>query len=259
MIAKEPGLAALQYLRLGWSVIPMRRREKRPAIPWQVFQTVLASEEEVRNWFRRWPEANLGVVTGAISGLVVLDVDPRHGGDESLRALEREHGALPDTLEATTGGGGRHVYFAHPGGSVRNRVGIAPGIDLRGDGGCIVAPPSVHPSGRRYRWRKGCGPGQLTLASLPQWLERSAGNIGSRTGHTVPYWRERVRDGVSEGGRNNTIASLTGHLLWHGVDPEVALELMLCWNRVRCRPPLDEGEVVRTVQSITHLHETKVE
>jgi hypothetical protein len=170
MIAKEPELAALQYLRFGWSVIPMRQRGKRPAISWLTFQTTLADEEEVRGWFRRWPEANLGVVTGAISGLVVLDVDPRHGGDQSLRALEREHGALPKTLEAISGGGGRHVYFAHPGGDVRNRVGIAPGIDLRGDAGCIVVPPSIHPSGRRYRWKAGRGPGQLIMASIPRWL-----------------------------------------------------------------------------------------
>ena len=82
----------------------------------------------------------MGIVTDAVSGLVVLDVDPRHGCEESLKNLEREHGPLPRTLEAMTGGGGRHIYFAHPGGSVRNRVGITPGIDLRGDGGCIVAP-----------------------------------------------------------------------------------------------------------------------
>jgi hypothetical protein len=64
-----------------------------------------------------------------------------------------------------------------------------------------------------------------------------------------------VREGVSEGERNSTIASLTGHLLWHGVDPEVALEVMLAWNRMRCRPPLDDAEVARTVASITKLHE----
>ena len=63
-----------------------------------------------------------------------------------------------------------------------------------------------------------------------------------------------MRRGVAEGERNNTIASLTGHLLWHGVDPEVALQLLLCWNRVRCRPPLSDDEVARTVESIRRTH-----
>ena len=255
MTASKFKRVALDYLHRGWSVIPMRRRDKRPAIRWQDFQTARATEQEVQNWFSRWPEDNVGIVTGAVSGLVVLDVDPRHGGEESLKILEREHGSLPRTVEVITGGGGRHVYFMHPGGTVRNRVGIAPGIDLRGDGGCIAAPPSVHPSGNHYQWVKGRSPGQMKLASLPDWLQQKVSNAEQRTGHTLTYWRELLRQGVQEGERNNTIASITGHLLWHGVDPDVAMELMLCWNRSRCRPPLDNVEVARTVQSITRLHE----
>ena len=247
--------AALDYLHRGWSVIPLHKRDKRPAIRWQDFQTVRASEQEVHDWFSRWPDNNVGIVTGAISGLVVLDVDPRHGGEGSLKYLNREHGPLLRTLEAMTGGGGYHIYFAHPGGTVRNRVGIAPGIDLRGDGGCIVAPPSVHPSGNHYQWIKGGGPGEVALASLPNWLHQMVSKAALRASHTLVYWRELLRKGVQEGERNNTIASISGHLLWHGVDPNVALEMLLCWNRIRCRPPLDDDEVVRTVQSISRLHE----
>ena len=99
-----------------------------------------------------------------------MDVDPRHGGKESLRKLEREHYQLPQSMESVTGGGGRHVYFRHPGGTVNNRTNIEPGIDLRGDGGCIVAPPSLHPSGKRYRWKKGHAPGEIEIALLPDWL-----------------------------------------------------------------------------------------
>ncbi len=255
MTAGNVQQAALEYLRRGWSIIPMRERDKRPAIRWQDFRTTPASEQDVHDWFTRWPEDNLGIVTGAVSGLVVLDVDRRHGGEDSLRDLLREHGPLPRTIEAATGGGGRHIYFAHPGGTVRNRVGIAPGIDLRGDGGCVVAPPSVHPSGNRYHWAEGRGPGRVTLAPLPHWLQRIVSSAEQRVGHTLVYWRDLLREGVPEGERNNTVASITGHLLWHGVDPDVALELMLCWNRIRCRPPLDDLEVARVVQSITRLHE----
>lgn len=162
--------AALDYLSRGWSVIPFREKAKRPAVAWKTYQTKCVSEETLRDWFRRSPNYNVGVVTGALSGLVVLDVDPRHGGNESLRKLERKRGRLPKSVESITGGGGRHVYFSHPGGTVHNRTNIEPGIDLRGDGGCIVTPPSVHPSGKRYRWKKGQAPGEVKLARLPDWL-----------------------------------------------------------------------------------------
>jgi len=169
-VTLTPEQAALEYLARGWSVIPMQEKAKRPAVAWKAYQSKCVSEKTLHEWFRRSPDYNVGIVTGALSGLVVLDVDPRHGGDTSLRELEREHGSLPQTLESITGGGGRHFYFSHPGGEVHNRTGIVPGIDLRGDGGCIVAPPSVHPSGKPYRWVKGHAPGQVKLAHLPDWL-----------------------------------------------------------------------------------------
>ncbi len=251
----EPEKAALDYLACGWSVIPLRAGEKRPWVPWQDFQNDRATTREVQRWFRRWPDANVGIVTGVVSGLVVVDVDPAHDGAASLERLERLHGRLPATVEAVSGGGGRHLYFAHPGGHVPNRVALAPGIDLRGDGGMIVMPPSVHPSGARYAWRPGRGPGEAELEPLPGWLLREARSPSGRAGHPLSYWRRLLAEGVPEGARNSTIASLSGHLLWHGVDPDVVTELLLCWNRERCRPPLSDGEVVRTVQSITRLHD----
>ena len=123
------------------------------------------------------------------------------------------------------GGGGRHIYFAHPGREVRNRVGLAPGIDLRGDGGCIIAPPSVHPSGERYRWKADHAPGQVDLAPLPVWLEQPRFSSDGLKGHSTTYWRKLVHEGVKEGQRNSSIASFAGHLLWHGVDPDVVLDL----------------------------------
>ncbi|MBS0374817.1 MAG: bifunctional DNA primase/polymerase [Proteobacteria bacterium] len=159
--------AAIAYRRRGWSVIPVEPRAKRPLLAWRAFQARLATEAEIDAWYRHHPEANVAIVTGRLSGLVVLDVDPRHGGEASLAALEAAHGPLPATLESLTGGGGRHLYFRHPGGRCPNRVGLEPGLDLRGDGGCIVAPPSIHPSGRAYAWRAGRGPGEQAPASLP--------------------------------------------------------------------------------------------
>jgi hypothetical protein len=251
----SPSTAALAYLARGWSVVAIVPGAKRPTVGWQPYQQAPASEDEVKGWFRHQPEAGVAIVTGAVSALLVLDVDPRHGGEESLRRLQRVHGTLPPTPEVLTGGGGRHLYFAHPGGMVRNRVGLMPGVDVRGDGGLVVAPPSLHPSGRRYVWVRGRGPADIAPASLPDWLLSETREGRGQHGHALNHWRELVGEGVGEGERNSSVASLAGHLLWHGVDPAVVMELLLCWNRERCQPPLDDEEVARVVRSITRLHE----
>ena len=246
--------AALDYAARGWSVIPVRAHAKTPLIAWQAYQAQHADEAEIRGWFARWPDANVGIVTGPVSRLVVLDIDPAHGGDTSILDWQQRHGPLPPTLEAVSGGGGRHLYFMSADPALRNRVGLLPGVDLRAQGGLIVAPPSVHPSGNRYRWRDGLGPGERPALPLPARLHAW---LGKRTphGHPIGHWRDLVREGIAEGARNNTVASLCGHLLWHGVDPEVTLELLLAWNRARCRPPLDDAEVAGVVASIARLHE----
>ncbi|MCC7427603.1 MAG: bifunctional DNA primase/polymerase [Alphaproteobacteria bacterium] len=252
--AEPPALAAaLDYLRRGFSVLPLRPREKRPILEWEAMQHAAPAEAELRRWFAKWPDANIGIVTGRVSGLVVVDVDPKHGGADALAAEERRSGPMPPAPEVLTGGGGRHLYFQHPGYEVANRAGVLPGIDVRGDGGYVVAPPSIHPSGRPYVWRAGHGLGERPLAILPRWLARPAG----RGGRSLQEWRALVREGVGEGQRNSTIASLCGHLLWHGVDAEVALDLLLAWNRAHCRPPLPDEEVARVVASIAHLHEAE--
>ncbi len=250
----SPLKAALDYLERGWAVIPVQRGAKRPLVAWEPYQHRLPTSAEVEAWFAEWPEANIGLVTGAVSGLVVLDIDPAHDGEESLRRLQRRYGPLPETAIVRTGGGGLHFYFRHPGGEVRNRAGLAPGIDVRGDGGLIVAPPSLHPSGGRYLWEPAHEPEDTGLAPMPDWLLGLARGAGGRPGHTIDYWRRLIREGVPEGQRNSTLASITGHLLWHGVDIEVVTDLLLCWNRERCRPPLSDEEVVRTVESIERTH-----
>jgi hypothetical protein len=248
--------AALDYGRLGWSVIPIEARGKRPLIRWQVYEHRRAEAKEAAEWFRRWPDANIAVVTGAVSGLVVLDLDPRHGADDSLARLEQAHGPLDQTVEVETGGGGRHLYFAHPGDLQPSRVGLAPGVDLRGDGGYVAAPPSIHASGKPYYWVR--SPEVCPLALLPGWLCEGPDEGGHR-GHPLAHWRRLLNEGVTQGQRNSTLASLAGHLLWHGVDAQVATELLLTWNAVRCRPPLDAEEVARTVASIARRHDKETD
>ncbi len=252
--ARATADAAIDFVDRGWSVIPVEPRGKRPLIPWLELQTRLPRPDEIVDWFVRYPAANVAIVTGILSGLVIVDVDPEHGGEESLAVLTREHGPLPPTPTVQTGGGGHHLYFAHPGGAVPNRVGLRHGVDVRADGGCVVAPPSTHPSGRRYRWQPGQSPADLTPAPLPHWLRVLVAPGTGRPGHPLAHWRQLVKAVIAEGERNNTIASLAGHLLWHGVDSEVALDLLLAWNRVHCAPPLSDAEVAGVVHSIATLH-----
>jgi hypothetical protein len=185
-----------------------------------------------------------------------LDIDPRHGGDESLAQLEHRQGKFPDTVESITGGGGRHIFFTYPGGKhrIRNATALAgmPGLDVRGDGGYVVAPPSLHISGGRYEWEASSELDEVTLAPMPAWflklLDQTAG--GQARGRQPDHRRAWIARGANEGNRNNSVASLTGYLLRHRVDPIIALHLVAAWNEARCRPPLSEAEVFRTVDSI---------
>jgi hypothetical protein len=178
--------AAFYAEQLGWPVVPIagmvgehcgcRRRAacehpaKHPLTPGGI-KAASADPDQVREWWAHWPWAGVGLLTGSHSGLVVVDVDPAHGGRESLAALRGSEAELPRTLYARTGGGGWHLFYAHPGHHVANSTGrlgarMLPGIDLRADGGYVVAAPSGHRSGGRYTWAAG----PETLAAMPTWV-----------------------------------------------------------------------------------------
>jgi hypothetical protein len=203
-------------------------------------------DKVIADWFTAWPNANLGIATG--DGLVVLDIDPRHGGDRALAELEAEHGKLPPTWRVTTGGGGTHIYFYAPAGtSIKNSAGkLGSGIDVRAQGGFVVAPPSLHISGGTYFWEH-----EEVLASMPSWLVATLTEPKSSALKTpVETWRAMTRDGVREGRRNDAAARLSGYLLRHYVDPVVVLELIQSWNIAKCSPPLEAGEIAAVVESV---------
>jgi len=141
---------ALWYASHGIPVFRCWPRAKEPMTT-HGFKDATTSEACIASWWRTRPDANIGIPTGKTSGLLVVDVDPRNGGDESLEDLVRKYGPLPETAEQITGGGGRHLVFRHSG-SIGLPKTLAPGIDLKGDGGYIVVAPSIHPSGRKYDW-----------------------------------------------------------------------------------------------------------
>jgi putative DNA primase/helicase len=207
--------------------------------------------ETVTRWFTK-TRFNIAIATGGASGIFVLDIDPRHGGDETLADLEREHGPLPATWRFLTGGGGEHVLFRHPGRNVANSAGaLGPGIDVRGDGGYIVAPPSRHICGRPYAISVDHHPEDVPLADAPDWLlSRILGSRPADRARKATEWRALTREGAVNGERNASIAKLSGLLLGRRIDPHVCLDLMLAFNATRCSPPLPEDEVVATVASI---------
>jgi KaiC/GvpD/RAD55 family RecA-like ATPase len=162
---------ALEYVGRGWSVFPLRPRTKRPATP-HGFKDATRDTRMVRNWFDNDAGFNIGIATGAPSGVFAIDVDPRHAGDETLGALERRFGRLPETPRALTGGadGGQHILFCQPEG-VKLAGSLGDGVEVKSDGGYIVAAPSVHPdSGRVYRWDVGALPSETPIAVAPAWL-----------------------------------------------------------------------------------------
>lgn len=135
---------ALRYLSLGYSIFPLHARSKIPAIKWEKYQTEKPSVDEVSKWFS--VDRNIAIVTGQVSGLVVMDIDTTRGG-EYKPLLEKYH---TDMVCKT--GKGFHLYYTHPGWTVTNDVDFLPGVDVRGDGGYVVAPPSTHPNGSKYEW-----------------------------------------------------------------------------------------------------------
>jgi len=143
---------AAEYARRGWAVIPLHTPQqgkcscgnaacgspgKHPRTM-NGLKDASADPEQAARWWSMWPEANIGIVCGAVSGLVVIDVDGPDG-EETLEALEADIGPLPETVEALTGKG-RHLYFNHPGVEIRPSAGVlGSALDVRGDGGYVVA------------------------------------------------------------------------------------------------------------------------
>ena len=254
--------AALHYARQGWPVLPLhsvregrcscgrdcgRAAGKHPRSAHGV-RDASVDEALVRAWWARWPDANLGLATGPASGLVVLDIDPAHGGEESLEALIARHGPPPRGPISRTGGGGRHLLFAHPGSRVPSRCGaLGSGLDVRGDGGYIVAPPSRHRSGHLYEWDAGSHPDEVPLPRAPAWLVegRPAGSDAPSRPPGSP-----LDDTIPEGRRNEALTSLAGTMRRRGMMQEEIQAALAAVNARRCAPPLAETEVGAIAASV---------
>jgi len=215
----------------------------------------------VKGWFTRWPDSNVLIITGQVSGVVAVDIDPRHGGDESWAHFLQTTSEIATPI-SLTGGGGQHLIFAWPGYEIPNATGVFPGVDFRGDHGYIVAPGSRHVSGRTYEWDTSAHPEDIAPAQLSQELQdalRSRTRYGPSNGAGGDaVVRERLDvDGliegrvlVSEGERNETMLRLVGSLVGPDSLESPVLANALTGNARSFIPPLDEGEVGRIVHNI---------
>lgn len=237
------------------SIIPIEAHGKKPLIPWTEYQRRRATREEREEWKKKFPGCNWGLVTGKVSGLVALDFDGEEG--LALRKEKNVYGPIPTNLT----GKGCHCLFQHPEREIRNGTRLLPGLDVRGDGGYVVIPPSIHPSGKKYEWQ--VPPWMVgELPELPDWVWRLLEKTGSTPGApAVVTEPDGLPPGVGKGARNQTTASHAGRYLalpphGKGLSPEEAATILVAWNR-KNTPPLPEEEIRRTVFSIARREREK--
>lgn len=234
--------AALGYARNGWAVLPVwwiddngqcgcgqpndaknHKAGKHPVgqrdgAPHGV-KDATTDAATIRRWFRRYPRMHLGVACGSVSGgLVGLDVDPRHGGDDTLAMLEACYGPLPNTCTTLTGGGGAHYWFRADD-AMRSalRGTLGPGIDVKSDGGYLVVPPSRHVSGGEYAWDAGAHPDDTPIAELPAWVVEASQAVRGST---------PTANGEAVLANHTWQASVIGTLISKGVPAEVATTIV---------------------------------
>lgn len=229
---------ANEYIDQGWSILPVKPSEKRPYMTnWLQYQHTRATKEMADSWFTSLTGAGVGMVTGRISGVVVLDIESYCSIpiDELLRRY-------PTQMISRTGTGGYHLFYLYPNGvsKIANRVGIFEGADIRADGGFIVLPPTRHPNGKLYEWIKKGPLGVFPKALLDIQSQPKAQGDG---------WITEALRGVSEGGRNDACARLAGYFFHKGLNADIVEALLTEWNE-RNDPPLPMREIRTTIKSI---------
>jgi putative DNA primase/helicase len=253
---------ALKLASRKWPVLPMHsardgvcscpkgqscdRPAKHPMTDHGV-KDATTDRHQIRTWWTEGPEANIGIAVGREAGILVLDIDPRHGGKDTIEQLKRELGLLPDTVTGLTGGGGHHLIFKHPAFRIRKDTAgklLGPGIDVLSDGSIMIAPPSRHASGKRYRWEEGKSFRYLEPAALPRRWEERLSRDGS------PVDGTDAEGVVREGERNNYLASIAGALQRSGASQKAVSAALVAENEAKCRPPLHNDEVLRIATSI---------
>lgn len=232
--------AALDYASQGMQVLPCKP-DKSPR-PLNGFYDATTDEKQIRSWWTKYPDSMVGIRTGAESGIFVADIDNGDEGHQSLRKLEAEHGPLPDTYTVTTAGSpnkgkgpGEHRYFRHPGGKVKSSASeIGINLDVRGDGGYIIAPPSPGYTATSGEFGK--------FAEAPGWLVNLVRGGRGRA--------EPLAEKLPGGQRNTSLTSMAGSMRLRGAPTSAILAALAETNRIMCDPPLEWREVVTIARSV---------
>jgi hypothetical protein len=239
---------ALKYAGQGLAVLPVhtvvegkcscgnddcKHPAKHPRIKnWGKAATT--TSETIIRWWCKWPDANIGIATGGASGIFVVDVDGEAGA-KTFQQLMQQHGWQPDTLTARTGRG-KHYYFSCADWPVKTGVHcLGPGVDVRGDGGYVVAPPSRHFSGVQYGWEKGA----TTMAQAPPWMVEALHEVQT---NPEPE-RETTDEPIPEGQRNDTLFRMGCALRGQSLKREEIEEHLMKTNEELCMPPLSANEI----------------
>lgn len=238
---------ALALAARGYAIFPCRG--KKPAIRGGGgFKGASKDEATIRAWWADHPSANIGVATGAVSGFWALDIDTKNAGDETLAQWEKEHGILPKTVAVITGTGGMHYYFKYTKPISCNAGKLGPGIDIRADGGYVIAPPSVHPdTGRAYAWELSALPEETPLVEAPIWLDAKLEAARSKDQLEIvgiPSGQKLTHN------RNVTLTAIGGRLRRLGASQETLAAALHGYNRDLFEVPLQEAEVMAIAKSL---------
>lgn len=229
---------ALAYTELGWAVFPLIPNSKRP-LTQNGFKDASKDPAVIKRWWAQHPAANVGLATGEVSGLVVVDIDVKNGakGKESLDLLS----GMTPTLTAQTPSGGWHLYYASPG-PTRCRTGLLPGIDIKADGGYVVAPASQI-TGKPYEWVDA----EAHIAMLPETIAALLAKPNEHKSTVLPEDNAAIPAGL----RNSTLASIAGTMRRRNLQYEEMIVELKAVNDKRCQPPLPDLEVESIAKSIS--------
>lgn len=244
--------AALAYASRGWSVFPLAERNKVPAIAGGCSNATNDVETIADAWDAR-PNLNVAIATGDKSGgLMVIDLDVAHEGGvdgmETLRDWEREHGELPETVTVETGKGGMHLYY-YVDEYISCSVGGESGVDIRANGGYVVAPPSIHPNGNQYTFEN--HPDDYKVAVADENVMAFVRSVQKQRERSEPF---KLPDKIGDGKRNDTLMRYACSMQSRGDDTELIIEALKAVNLKKCDPPLSESEVEKIVESVTGLY-----
>lgn len=245
--------AAIEYAKKGFAVFPLKYRDKVP-LTRNGCKDATTDAAQIKAWWQKYPNANIGLATGSVSQnvfVIDLDIDEDRGidGYHSLEDWQREHGDFPETWTAITGRGGYHLYY-RGNGKIKNRAGIIDGVDIRGNGGYVVAPPSIHKNGNRYEWEY--SPDEFEIAKADNNVMYFLNHDDHR--QSASFTMPNI---VSAGQRNQMLFRFACMMQAKGASDQSVFAATMAENESSCSPPLTEQEVRIIVSSATKYDKGK--